>query len=135
MELKLRMFLKLALQCLSQKNGEYLGYVLLADELKEDAQPMVDLLHKENIEILLLTGDKEDNAKSLCQTLGIDRYVSELSPEGKTKVLEIEMEKQSGVAFIGDGINDAPQLKEAILALPWVELVAIHQLKVRILLL
>ncbi|HKM10628.1 MAG: heavy metal translocating P-type ATPase [Bacilli bacterium] len=95
------------------KNGEYLGYVLLADELKEDAQPMVDLLHKENIEILLLTGDKEDNAKSLCQTLGIDRYVSELSPEGKTKVLEIEMEKQSGVAFIGDGINDAPSIKRS----------------------
>jgi len=95
------------------KNGEYLGYVLLADELKEDAQPMVDLLHKENIEILLLTGDKEENAKSLCQTLGIDRYVSELSPEGKTKVLEIEMEHQKGVAFIGDGINDAPSIKRS----------------------
>jgi len=95
------------------KNGKYLGYVLLADELKEDAQPMVDLLHHENIEILLLTGDKEENAKSLCQTLGIDRYVSELSPEGKTKVLEIEMEHQKGVAFIGDGINDAPSIKRS----------------------
>ncbi|HNX16598.1 MAG TPA: heavy metal translocating P-type ATPase [Bacilli bacterium] len=95
------------------KGGKYLGYVLLADQLKEDAQPMVDLLHHDNIEILLLTGDKEENAKGLTQSLGIDRYVSELSPEGKAKVLEIEMEKQKGVAFIGDGINDAPSIKRS----------------------
>ncbi|MFA7032905.1 MAG: heavy metal translocating P-type ATPase [Bacilli bacterium] len=95
------------------RQGKYLGYVLLADELKEDAQPMVDLLHHDKVQILLLTGDKEANAKALCQSLGIDRYVSELSPEGKTKVLEIEMEKKKGVAYIGDGINDAPSIKRS----------------------
>lgn len=95
------------------KNDKYMGYVLLADELKEDAQPMVDLLHHEKIQILLLTGDKEENAKDLCQKLGIDRYVSELSPEDKTKVLEQEMQYQKGVAFIGDGINDAPSIKRS----------------------
>lgn len=95
------------------KDHQYLGYILLADELKEDAQPMVDLLHHEKIEILLLTGDSEENAKSICQKLGIDRYASQLSPEDKTKVLEKEMINHKGVAFIGDGINDAPSIRRS----------------------
>lgn len=92
-------------------NNEYVGYVVLSDELKEDAQPMIDLLHSENVEIVLLTGDKEDNAKEICTKLGIDRWHSELMPEDKVKLLEYEMEdEKKSVAFIGDGINDAPSI-------------------------
>ena len=92
-------------------DNRYLGYVILSDELKEDAQPMVDLLHHNGTEILLLTGDKEENASKLCQQLGIDRWESELLPEDKTRYLEKEMEGyKKSVAFIGDGINDAPAI-------------------------
>ena len=92
-------------------DNKYVGYVVLSDELKEDAQPMVNLLHSENVEIVLLTGDKEENAKELCTNLGIDRWHSELLPEDKTRILEQEMSNTNkAVAFIGDGINDAPSI-------------------------
>ena len=92
-------------------DNEYIGYVLLSDELKEDAQPMVNLLHSENVEIVLLTGDKEENAKDICTQLGIDRWHSELLPEQKAEILEQEMAAtKKSVAFIGDGINDAPSI-------------------------
>ena len=92
-------------------DNEYVGYVVLSDELKEDAQPMVNLLHSEKVEIILLTGDKEENAKELCTNLGIDRWHSELLPEDKTRLLEEEMNNTNkAVAFIGDGINDAPSI-------------------------
>ena len=90
---------------------KYVGYVVLSDEVKEDAQPMVDLLHHDKVEIVLLTGDKEANAKQICNNLGIDRWHSELLPEQKVDYLELEMkESKKSVAFIGDGINDAPSI-------------------------
>ena len=57
---------------------KYVGYVSLSDVIKDNAQPMVNLLHSKGIDIVLLTGDKEDNAKQICNKLGIDRWYSEL---------------------------------------------------------
>ena len=92
-------------------DGVFAGYIVLADEVKEDAQPMVDLLHSEDIEIILLTGDHEENAKEICTKLGIDRWHSELLPEQKTDILIQEMNAtKKTTAFIGDGINDAPSI-------------------------
>mgnify|MGYP003315503834 CR=1 FL=1 len=92
-------------------NKEYKGYILLSDTIKDDAQPMVDLLHSKGVEMILLTGDKEENAKEICLKLGIDRWHSELLPEQKTDILEDEMrDYDKSVAFIGDGINDAPSI-------------------------
>ncbi len=92
-------------------DNRYIGYVVLADTIKDDAQPMVDLLHSEGVEIILLTGDHEDNAKEICNKIGIDRWHSELLPEQKTIILEKEMKNcNKAVAFIGDGINDAPSI-------------------------
>lgn len=90
---------------------QYLGYVVLSDEIKTSAQEMVNHLHEENIEVVLLTGDHEENAQDISKRLGIDRYHSELLPEDKTKYLvqEIESSKKA-VAFVGDGINDAPSI-------------------------
>jgi Cd2+/Zn2+-exporting ATPase len=93
------------------KNGQYLGYVVLNDIIKENAKTFVDLLHKNGIEILLLTGDKEENAKMICQSVGISNYRSSLLPEEKTQILEEEMKGYNKtVAYIGDGINDAPSI-------------------------
>jgi Cd2+/Zn2+-exporting ATPase len=72
---------------------------------------MVRLLHKEKMEVVLLTGDKNDNALALQKELGIDRVYSELTPEQKTEILESEMSSfNKNVAFVGDGINDAPSI-------------------------
>jgi len=91
--------------------NKYCGYVVLSDEIKQDAQPMVDLLHNEGVDIVLLTGDHDDNARAICKKLGIDRWHSELLPEDKTKLLVQEMENtDKAVAFVGDGINDAPSI-------------------------
>ncbi len=94
-----------------QKDGQYLGYVVLNDEVKKEAYDMVRLLHKEKMEVILLTGDKNENALALQKELGIDRVYSELTPEQKTQILEQEMlDNNKNVAFVGDGINDAPSI-------------------------
>ena len=94
-----------------QKNSKYLGYVVLNDEVKKEAYQMVNLLHKEKMEVILLTGDKNENALALQQELNLDRVYSELTPEQKTLILEQEMaENKKNVAFVGDGINDAPSI-------------------------
>ena len=94
-----------------QKNGRYLGYVVLNDEVKKEAYQMVDLLHKEKMEVVLLTGDKKENAEALQKELNLDRVYSELTPEEKTMILEKEMVGDNqNVAFLGDGINDAPSI-------------------------
>ena len=94
-----------------QKDGKYLGYIVLNDEVKKEAYDMVRLLHKEKMEVVLLTGDKDENAQALQKELGIDRVYSELTPEQKTEILEKEMaHEKHNVAFVGDGINDAPSI-------------------------
>ena len=94
-----------------QKNGKYLGYVVLNDEVKKEAYQMVELLHKEKMEVILLTGDKKENAEALQKELKLDRVYSELTPEDKTLILEKEMQgNKQNVAFVGDGINDAPSI-------------------------
>ena len=93
-------------------NNEYKGYVILSDEVKETAQPMVDLLHQEGVSILLLTGDKEEIAKETCLRLGIDEWKAELLPEDKVHCLQETMDNTKGtIAYIGDGINDAASIK------------------------
>ena len=92
-------------------NEVFIGYVILSDEIKESAKQMVSLLHKRDIKVVLLTGDHEENAKDISEQLDIDEYRSELLPDQKTDVLVEEINKKNGaVAFIGDGINDAPSI-------------------------
>ena len=99
------------------KDGEYLGYVVLSDVVKSDALEMVSGLSKLGVETILLTGDKEKNAKALCENLGINRYHAELLPEDKTNYLEKELSKDYATGFLGDGINDAASIKGADIGL------------------
>ncbi len=94
-------------------DSKYLGYVILSDSVKPEAVELVSALHKDKMEVVLLTGDKEENAKIISQEIGIDRYHSELLPEDKTKLLETEMSKGYATAYIGDGINDAASIRMA----------------------
>ncbi|MEL7039677.1 MAG: heavy metal translocating P-type ATPase [Cyanobacteria bacterium J06592_8] len=96
---------------------QYVGYLSVADELKEDATQAIENLRKIGIEqIVMLTGDRESVAQSVAQKLGLDRYFAELLPEDKVSVFENilhNMGDKNKVAFVGDGINDAPVLARA----------------------
>lgn len=95
-------------------DNKYKGFVLLNDEVKEEAKELINYLHKEKVEVVLLTGDHQKNAAAICDELGIDRCYSELLPGDKIDILEKEMADAKGnVAFIGDGVNDAPSIKRS----------------------
>ena len=94
-----------------KKGDRYLGYIVLNDEIKTEAYDMVKLLHKEKMEVILLTGDKKENAEQIQAELGIDKVYSELTPEQKTELLQKEMSDSSrAITYVGDGINDAPSI-------------------------
>ena len=95
--------------------GEYAGYLLLCDSLKTGAKESVTGMKKAGVgHVLMLTGDREEAAAQIASELGISEYRSELLPEDKlSRVEEILEENKGKLAFVGDGINDAPVLSRA----------------------
>ncbi len=91
-------------------NNKYVGYITIADTLKDDAKEAIEKLHQlEKIkEIIMLSGDKQAVVDKVAKQLGIDKAIGELLPEGKIKEVENLKAQGKKVAFIGDGINDAP---------------------------
>ncbi len=96
-------------------NNIYAGYLLVADELKSDSIEAISKLRSLGIsKIAMLTGDSKQSAKAIGGKLGIDDVYSELLPHEKVEILEkLELEKESKLIFVGDGINDAPVLTRA----------------------
>lgn len=94
---------------------KYVGVLLIADALKEDAIETMNKLRKAGVkETVMLTGDAKKIADSVGKKVGIDQVYSELLPQDKVDKLEMILAKSSGkVAFVGDGINDAPVLARA----------------------
>lgn len=94
---------------------EYCGYIVIADELKADAREAVAKMKNCGIKrIVMLTGDNDKAAKEVADGLGIGEYFAQLLPGDKVRIFEEIMEKAGGkVAFVGDGINDAPVLARA----------------------
>ena len=92
--------------------NRYAGYLLLADALKEDAKVAIDRLKALNIEnIQILSGDKQSIVTNFAEKLGISKAYGDLLPEGKVKHLEeLRQDKANRIAFVGDGMNDAPVL-------------------------
>ena len=91
-------------------NGKYEGYITIADTIKDDAKEAISALHriKKITEIVMLSGDKQLVVDKIANQLGIDKAIGGLLPE--EKINEVEKLKKQGriVAFVGDGINDAP---------------------------
>ncbi|MCX8534078.1 heavy metal translocating P-type ATPase [Chryseobacterium luquanense] len=89
-------------------DGKFAGYVTIADKIKEDSKSAIDKLHSMNVKATMLSGDKSTVVKFVAQQLGIDNAFGDLLPEDKVnKVKEIKSRNES-VAFVGDGVNDAP---------------------------
>ena len=96
-------------------DGKFAGYILLADTVKEDSRAAAENLKKLGINNLaILSGDKSEIVKDLADNLGFPKYYGDLMPEGKVEhIKELSGEKNTKVAFVGDGINDAPVMATA----------------------
>lgn len=90
-----------------------IGFIALADEIREESQEAIDTLKKQGIKIFMATGDNEIVAKAVSDTLGLDGYYSEVMPEDKQKIIKDLQAKGEFVAMTGDGVNDAPALAQA----------------------
>ncbi|MBR5943427.1 MAG: cadmium-translocating P-type ATPase [Lachnospiraceae bacterium] len=99
------------------KNGEYAGYVIISDEIKDGSAEGIEGLKKTGVsKSIMLTGDAKKAADAVAKKLGITEYHAELLPEDKVnKVEELISNKAENeiLAFVGDGINDAPVLSRA----------------------
>lgn len=88
--------------------GEFVGYLTIADSIKADAAKTIQDLHRMNVKATMLSGDKSTVVDEVAKELGIDQAYGDLLPEDKVnKVKEIKASNQR-VAFVGDGVNDAP---------------------------
>jgi Zn2+/Cd2+-exporting ATPase len=98
-------------------DNDYAGYIAIADEIKDDAANSINSLKKLGVEkIVMLTGDNRLVAARVAEELGLDDYIAELLPEGKVEAIEkiiARSGKDNKVAFVGDGINDAPVIARA----------------------
>ena len=98
-------------------DGSYVGCILIADEVKPDSKCAIAELKKIGVEkTVMLTGDNERIGKSVADELGLDAYYAQLLPDQKVEKLEmLDKQKRQGskLAFVGDGINDAPVLARA----------------------
>ena len=98
-------------------DGEYAGHIVIADVVKADAQVAISSLHAAGVKkTVMLTGDREEVAQTVAGKLGIDEFAAQLLPEDKVNEVERLLHaKREGanLAFVGDGINDAPVLTRA----------------------
>ncbi|MCP4415530.1 MAG: cation-translocating P-type ATPase [Chloroflexi bacterium] len=92
---------------------KYLGYLTVADQLRQDGETAVSQLHQLGIQTAMLTGDNEATARNIAEATGIGQFFAGLLPEEKVSQIEALQNKHGHVAMIGDGINDAPALATA----------------------
>lgn len=95
-------------------DGKYAGHIVISDLVKEGAASAVQALKDAGVgELVMLTGDNEAVAADVCNRLGLTEYRASLLPEDKVGALETLLGKDKQVAFVGDGVNDAPVLRRA----------------------
>jgi Cd2+/Zn2+-exporting ATPase len=87
---------------------QFVGYITIADKIKKEAKSAVDLLKKLGVKVTMLSGDKTVVVEKVAKTLGIQNYFGSLLPEDKVVELNKIKAKNETVAFVGDGVNDAP---------------------------
>jgi len=88
--------------------GIYAGYITIADELKEDAVAAIKAMHQLKLQTVMLSGDKQAVVDKVSRLLGIDKAFGDLLPEDKVQKVQSLKDEGRRIAFVGDGINDAP---------------------------
>ena len=98
-------------------DGKYAGHIVISDVVKPNSKQAIEQLHRAGVtKTVMLTGDAKKIAVSVAKELGVDEVYSDLLPAGKVEKVEALLSQQSGkakLAFVGDGINDAPVLSRA----------------------
>ena len=89
-------------------NNKYAGYITIADEIKEDALQAIKDMHSLNIKTVMLSGDKQTVVDKVAKILGIDNAFGDLLPENKVEKVQTLKNENRIIAFVGDGVNDAP---------------------------
>tara|TARA_E500000318_G_scaffold111955_1_gene132901 strand:- start:2875 stop:4734 length:1860 start_codon:yes stop_codon:yes gene_type:complete len=89
------------------------GYIALADEIRSESQEAIQVFKKNDIKVLMATGDNEKTARAVSEKLGLDGYYAEVLPHQKVEIVEELQRKGEFVAMTGDGVNDAPALAKA----------------------
>ncbi len=89
-------------------NNKYAGYITIADEIKEDAAQAIKDMHSLNIKTVMLSGDKQTVVDKVAQLLKIDNAFGNLLPENKVEKVQALKNENRTIAFVGDGVNDAP---------------------------
>lgn len=98
------------------QNEKLAGWFDMEDEIRPEAKEVISYLHARNIQTILLSGDSLQRTKAIAATLGIDKVFTEKTPEEKLLIIE-ELNNESPVAMVGDGINDAPALAKATIGI------------------
>ena len=94
-------------------NGKLAGIIAVADPIKSTTPSAIKALHQLGLKVAMVTGDNARTAQAIARQLGIDEVIAEVLPEGKVTAVQSLKAKYGNIAFVGDGINDAPALAEA----------------------
>ncbi|MBC7417709.1 MAG: HAD-IC family P-type ATPase, partial [Pedobacter sp.] len=89
------------------------GFVVISDKIKASSKEAIQKLQQEGLEVIMFTGDNEDTAKAVSETLGLNGYKAQMLPEDKLEEIKKLQAQGKKVAMAGDGINDAPALSQA----------------------
>jgi Cd2+/Zn2+-exporting ATPase len=89
-------------------DNRYAGYITIADEIKEDAKEAIEQMHALKLQTVMLSGDKQAVVDKVAKALGIDQAFGDLLPDGKVQKVQGFKDAGSRIAFVGDGVNDAP---------------------------
>lgn len=95
------------------ENGTYLGCISFADRIKKTAAAAVSALHKQKLNVIMLTGDNAEISNQVAEKVSADRVISEVLPTQKEQQIQALQQQGRKVAMVGDGINDAPSLVRA----------------------
>ena len=100
-------------EVLIAQDGVFLGYIVIADTIKEDAVVAIRDIRKAGVRTVMLTGDAKVSAEAVAKATGVQEVYAQLLPQDKLQKLQKIREKDGAVMFVGDGINDAPVLAGA----------------------
>ena len=94
-------------------NGQLAAMIAVADPIKDSTKPAIEALHALGLKVVMITGDNRRTGEAIARLLGIDEVVAEVLPGGKVDAVQRLKQEHGTLAYVGDGINDAPALAEA----------------------